>query len=117
MPVRAKRLCVVILSGAPALHFRPADFAGRAGAQSKDLRLAPVARPFRTVEPQIPPLGLKSSVGMTALLRHRRRLLRLLICQAGLLAQSSGLVGTLPREVGIGAAEVPVSRCLAVDRT
>ena len=30
---------VVILSEAPAKNFRPADFAGRAGAQSKDLLL------------------------------------------------------------------------------
>jgi hypothetical protein len=29
----------VILSGAPAKNFRPASVAGRAGAQSKDLRL------------------------------------------------------------------------------
>jgi hypothetical protein len=31
----------VILSAAPAKNFRPAFFAGRAGAQSKDLRLFP----------------------------------------------------------------------------
>jgi hypothetical protein len=33
----------VILSEAPAKTFRPASFAGRAGAQSKDLRLFPTA--------------------------------------------------------------------------
>jgi hypothetical protein len=33
----------VILSGAPAKIFRPASVAGRAGAQSKDLRLFPTA--------------------------------------------------------------------------
>ena len=38
---RAGNLDPVILSGGPAWPFRPASFAGRAGAESKDLRFVP----------------------------------------------------------------------------
>src|ERR1019366_5892361 len=46
------------LSGAPAKYFRPAAFAGRAGAESKDLRL--FGQRNGPGEPQIPRLGPRS---------------------------------------------------------
>src|SRR5271165_5205015 len=44
-------------------------------------------------------------------------LLRVRLRQARLLAQRRGLIGLLPREVGIVAAKMSVSRGLAIDRT
>src|SRR5271166_7205379 len=46
-----------------------------------------------------------------------RTFVRGFFCQSSLLAKSCSLVGTLPREVGIVAAEVSVGRRLAIDWT
>ena len=54
--ITATNLNSVILSGAPAFLLRPAFFAGRAGAQSKDLRFSSDGQAARG-EPQVPRLG------------------------------------------------------------
>src|SRR5579862_3329592 len=58
----------------------------------------------------------QTGTGYWQLLRSFGRLL-LGACAGSLLAQGLGLVGRLPREVGILAAEVAVGRRLPVNRT